>query len=111
MEPWVASNIIALGLLAAGFSLGIWVRGNRLWREALSELARRRPFAVAIIAVYVSIGVVDSVAWIGGATGGEDAVAAHEARTVIDRIYQDWREDSYSAPFAAQAFYGGAALT
>jgi peptide/nickel transport system permease protein len=110
VEAWVVSNAIVAALLAAGVALGFWVRGNRLWREALAGLVSRRPFAVGIVVVYLAIGLADSVTWVGGNTGGKDTVASHDARSVVDRVYADWREDSYSAPLADAGFYGGAPL-
>lgn len=110
MEPWVISNIVATVLLVASVSLAFWVRGNRLWREAFRELVGRRPIAVSVIGVYLLVGVVDSIAWVGGSGDSQDTVSAHEARTTVDRVYEDRRESSYSAPFADVAFYGGAPL-
>ncbi len=105
MAPHVLSNAIVLLLLvAAGFALR-FVRGNRMWRDALAQLWRRRRGSLLVIVAFLLVGLLDSVAWTGGQ--GQDALAAHEARTVIDRLFQGDREASYSAPLADAAFYGG----
>ncbi len=106
MPAHVVGNAVVVLLFAGSILLGVYLRRNRLWREALGEVARRRPLALAVVAVYVVVALLDSVAWIGGADPGTDAVAAHKARSVIDRIFEGTRENSYSAPFAATSFYG-----
>jgi len=58
----------------------------------------------------VLVALLDSVAWVGGGVGGEDAVARYEARSVIDRLFAETNERSYSAPLASAEFYGGAPL-
>nr|MBC8341220.1 ABC transporter permease [Pseudomonadota bacterium] len=54
--------------------------------------------------------ILDSIFWVGGVDAGEDVVSAHEAKSVIDRLFADARERSYSSPFADVEFYGGKAL-
>ncbi len=110
MEPYVISNgLVALIVLAV---LGIvrFVRRDRLWREALGELWRRRRGSVLVIALFVLVGLLDSIAWKGGESVGDDLLSSHESRTVIDRLFQGAGESSYSAPLASEAFYGGDAL-
>jgi peptide/nickel transport system permease protein len=63
-----------------------------------------------VLGIYSSIAVLDSVAWIGGAGASGDVVAAHEARSVIDRLFTGRTEKSYSAPFASVEFYDKSAL-
>ena len=110
MEAHVLSNaIVAVLLVGAGF-LVRFVRGNRLWRDAARELWTRRRYSVLVVAAFVLVGVLDSIAWTGGAVVGDDVLAAHEARTIIDRIFQGARENSYSAPFASNDFYGDGEL-
>lgn len=105
------SNLVVVGLLLGGILLGLAIRRNRLWLEAWRSLLRRRPIAVLALALFIAIGLVDSVVWIDGEAGAEsgDSFAAFEARSMIDRALggDDFRERSYSAPFADVEFYGG----
>ncbi len=110
METWVLSNVVVVLLIAGALALAAFVRRNRLWSSAFAELWRRRPVAVAVVVLYVAVALLDSVSWVGGFEAGEDAVAAHEAQSVIDRLFEGTRERSYSAPLADAEFYGGAAL-
>ena len=110
MQAWVISNLVVGVLFAGGIALGVAVRRNRLWREATGELARRRPVALGVIALFVGVALLDSVAWVGGVEAGEDVVAVLEAQSVIDRAFLGFQEKSYSAPFASAEFYGGAPL-
>ena len=113
MEAYTLANVVTL-LLVAGALGGLWrVRNDVVWRTAGRELARRRPVALAAVGLYVLIALLDSYAWIGGgeAPHGGDAVAVHEPRSVIDRLFPpDFTEKSYSAPFADREFYGEAPL-
>jgi peptide/nickel transport system permease protein len=104
------SNLVAVLLVAAGIAVGVFVQRRRLWREAAWQLWRRRPLAIAVIGFYVAVALLDSVAWVGGGSSGEDRVAAREAKSVIDRVFADRAEKSYSAPFASVEFYGAAPL-
>jgi len=106
LPPFIASDLAVLLLFGAGIALGAYVRRSRLWREALASLARRRPLALAALALYVMVGLLDSLAWTGGPAEGTDTVTAHEARSVIDRVFEGTTEVSYSAPLAATSFYG-----
>ena len=104
---WVG-NAIVLALIA-GAALAWWrVRRSRHWREALASLVRRRWLALGVLAIYVVIGLLDTVSWVGGGEG----VAASKPRSVIDRIFTPgkFREESYSAPFASKEFVGRAPL-
>ncbi len=110
LEPHIASNLIVLVLFGAGIGVGIFVRRNRLWREAFGELWRRRPVAIVVVLVYVVLALLDSVSWVGGVAVGEDVVSAYKARSLLDRAFADVQEASYSAPLAGAEFYGGALL-
>lgn len=109
-EPYVLSNGLVVLLLVGAGALVRVVRRDRLWREAARELLRRRPVALAVIGAYVLVALLDSVAWVGGAGVFGDAVAAHEPRSVIDRIFAGSKEETYSAPFASEHFYSGRSL-
>ncbi len=111
MEPHVLSNGIALAVVAAVVAAFLAARRSPLWADAGRELWRRRRFSVAILAVYVVVALLDAVAWVGGEVGGEDRLARHQPRSVVDRLFPaDFRERSYSEPLAEVEFYGGAAL-
>jgi peptide/nickel transport system permease protein len=105
----VEAHVVGNSIVAALTALGIWagraVRNNRLWREALAEVWRRRWGSLLTALLFVVIALLDSVAWIGGETQGDDVVAANEARSVIDRAFAGVAEDSYSAPLAEITFY------
>ncbi len=109
IEGWMISNIVVAVLVAGGLAVAVAVRRSRMWSEAFRQLRRRRPIALAVIGVYAAVALLDSIAWVGGGNA-EDAVAAHEAKSLIDRAFAGTREKSYSAPFAAVEFYGDAPL-
>ena len=92
---WSNLTVAALALLAA-WVVGV-TRRNEMWRETAKEIWRRRPVSLVVFAVYVVIALADSVAWVGGGdAAGEDRVAAHEAKTLVDRVFSDRQEKSYS---------------
>jgi peptide/nickel transport system permease protein len=105
VEAWLVSNVVVVALFAGGVALGVFVRRNRLWREAATDLWRRRRLSLLVIAVYVGIALLDSISWHGGVEAGEDIVAASRAQSVIDRIFLGRTERTYSAPFAEVEFY------
>jgi peptide/nickel transport system permease protein len=113
MEPHVLSNLVVAALVAGGLLAARAVRRSDLWRGAARELGRRRPIALAVVALYVLVALLDSVAWVGGgdAGAGGDRLALHEPRSLVDRAFPlDFTERSYSAPLADAEFYGGARL-
>jgi len=113
MEGHVVSNLVVAGVLAILLAIGIVVRRSELWRAALAELVRRRPIALAVVALYLAVGLLDSVSWVGGGDAGADGdvLAQHQPRSLIDRLFPlDFDEKSYSAPLASVEFYGGGPL-
>ena len=88
MASWIVSNLVVVVLIGPALATAVLVARRRLWREALAELCRRRPIALSVIGIYVVIALLDSVSWVGGETQGADAVAVHEARSVIDRFFR-----------------------
>ncbi|HWZ90431.1 MAG TPA: ABC transporter permease, partial [Polyangiaceae bacterium] len=86
------------------------VARNKLWNEALRSMYRRRPIAIWVCALYLAVGLCDSVAWVGGGQVGSDTVAGHQAKTLLDRAFGDTKEKSYSAPFAKAEFYAKSGL-
>jgi peptide/nickel transport system permease protein len=95
-------GLLVLGVLAVGFRLG----RNALWREAGRELWRRRPFALAIVAFYTLVALIDSISWIDAEGAG-----VREPRSLLVRAFpDDYQEASYSAPLADVEFYGGEPL-
>jgi len=107
---WVSNAIVLL--LAVG---AVWVARyasrDRFWRENAEQLWRRRRLAIAVIAVYVLIALLDSIAWIDPASEA-NALTSGKPRTIVDRIFkpETFNEASYSAPLARVAFYGGQPL-
>ena len=110
MESHILSNSVVAILVAGACGLVLAVRRSRMWSAAFAEIWSRRRLALCVIGGYVLIALLDSVAWVGGLEGGQDAVARHQAQSVIDRLFADSQERSYSAPLAATEFYGGAPL-
>ena len=113
MQGHVFSNGVVAVLLAAIVAIAIGVRRSDLWRAAAVDLARRRPVALLVVAVYLAIALLDSVSWVGGGEIGSDGdvLAQHRPRSLIDRLFPlDFDEKSYSAPLASVEFYGGAPL-
>ena len=113
IEAHHLSNATVAILCAATLLLTRQLRRDPRWRELAAQLWRRRRWALLAAAAYVLVGLLDSVAWVGGGRGGAhaDLVAVHTPRSVIDRLFPlDFRERSYSAPLAAVEFYGGQPL-
>ncbi len=110
LEPYIWSNITTLALLVGiGWSVRI-VRRNRLWREGIAELWRRRRMAIAVVGLYLVVGLSDSIAWKGGIPEGAVGVLPNESLSMLDRVFLDTQEASYSAPLADVEFYGGSPL-
>jgi peptide/nickel transport system permease protein len=110
VEVHVLSNAIVAAILAGAVAAAFAVRRSGYWSQALRELVRRRPLALAVIAIYVAFGLADAVSWVD-ANGGAQGVAAHEPHSLVDRLFPaDFQERSYSAPLAEVEFYGGAPL-
>ena len=110
MEAHIVSNAVVGVLLVGLAALVVGVRRSRLWSDAFREIWVRRRGAICVIALYVTVALLDSIAWVGGMADGKDAVARHQSQSVIDRLFVDSQERSYSAPLAAHEFYGGAPL-
>ena len=107
---WVSNAIVLL--LAVG---AVWVARyasrDRFWRENAEQLWRRRRLAIVVIAVYVLVALLDSIAWVDAASEA-NALTSGKPRTIVDRIFkpETFNEASYSAPLAKVAFYGGQPL-
>lgn len=112
MPGYIVSNLVVLLLLAGAAYVARAVRRSDLWRGAALDLWRRRPLAILVVAIYLAIGLLDSVAWVGGAAEASgDLVAQFKPRSLIDRMFSEgFKERSYSAPFARVEFYGGMTL-
>lgn len=107
------SNAAVAALVVAALLAARRLRRDPRWREVAGQLWRRRRWALLAAAAYLLVGLLDSVAWVGGGRGAAhaDLVAVHTPRSVIDRLFPlDFRERSYSAPLAAAEFYGGEPL-
>jgi len=106
----MVSNLVVVAIVLGGVAVGVALRRNRLWREAGRALVRRRPLAIAVVALYVLVALADSIYWRGGELEGSDVVSQHEAMSLIDRAFSGTAEASYSAPLADVEFYGGRGL-
>lgn len=102
MAAHVVTNlVVAVGV---GAFAVLAVRRNGM-RSALGEIARRRPLALAVVALFLSLALLDSITWV------DAAAPAPRPRSVVDRMFPaDFQEKSYSAPLASVEFYGGAPL-
>jgi peptide/nickel transport system permease protein len=107
---WVSNAIVVLLAVGAVWAARYASR-DRFWRENAEQLWRRRRLAIAVIAVYVLIALLDSIAWIDSASEA-NALTSGKPRTIVDRIFspETFNEASYSAPLARVAFYGGQPL-
>ena len=97
MNPSLLHQLYNLSPLALiGISVFIFLRARQtpLWGEAFRRLARNPSArtALAVIGIYATIGLADSVGWYDSAT--------QERRTVIDAIFERKPERTYSAPLA-----------
>lgn len=106
----LSSNAIVALLLLGAAALWRVTSKHRLWSDALRSVYHRRPIASWVCALYLLVGLCDSIAWVGGRQVGADTVASHEAKTLLDRAFGDTKEKSYSAPFAKIEFYAKSPL-
>ncbi len=106
MQSHVVSNLVVVALLLLAIGAGVVVYRSALWRQALRELVRRRPIAVAVLGLYTLVALADSIAWTGSNDKSSDTVLLNQPRTLIDRAFAGSEERSYSAPFASEQFYG-----
>jgi peptide/nickel transport system permease protein len=105
------SNIVVVLLIGGAVLAGRHAARDRFWRENAIQLWRRRPVAIAVVAVYLLVALLDSIAWIDAASEA-NALTSGRPRTVIDRLFspETFKEASYSAPLASVDFYGGRPL-
>jgi peptide/nickel transport system permease protein len=87
-------NLSPLALIGVAVLVFLRARQTPLWGEAFRRLARNPSAraAMAVIAIYATIGLADSVGWYDSTT--------QERRTVIDAIFERKPERTYSAPLA-----------
>ena len=104
MEAHVIGNLAVAAIVAFLLLVARAVRRDRLWKENLAEVWRRQPIAIVVFGFWIAVALLDSISWVGGAAVGEDVLAAHEARSVIDRLFQGEAEVSYSEPRAVAQF-------
>jgi peptide/nickel transport system permease protein len=102
VESHVLVNCAVALLVLAALAVAWRLRRNALWHEAGRELWRRRPFALAVVALYALVALADSISWIDAEGEG-----VREPRSLLVRAFPaDFREASYSAPLADVEFYG-----
>jgi peptide/nickel transport system permease protein len=113
MSPvWISNLTLAVIVIGTLFAARA-VSRNRIWREACRELWRRRPVAISVVSIYLIIGGADALVWISGSSSTSsrsDTVAAYEPKSIIDVIFDDMKETTYSAPLAKTEFLGKAPL-
>ena len=87
-------NLSPVALIGVAVLIFLRARQTPLWGEAFRRLARNPSArtAMAVIGIYATIGLADSVGWYDAAT--------QERRTVIDAIFERKPERTYSAPLA-----------
>ena len=87
-------NLSPVALIGVAVLVFLRARQTPLWGEAFRRLARNPSAraAMAVIAIYATIGIADSIGWYDAAT--------QERRTVIDAIFERKPERTYSAPLA-----------
>ncbi len=87
-------NLSPVALIGVAVLVFTRARQTPLWGEAFRRLARNPSArtAMAVIAIYATIGLADSVGWYDPST--------QERRTVIDAIFERKPERTYSAPLA-----------
>jgi peptide/nickel transport system permease protein len=87
-------NLSPVALVGIAIFIFLRARQTPLWGEAFRRLARNPSArtAMAVIGIYATIGLADSVGWYDAAT--------QERRTVIDAIFERKPERTYSAPLA-----------
>jgi peptide/nickel transport system permease protein len=107
---WV-SNVIVVLLIVGAIWAGRHAARDRFWLENAVQLWRRRPLAITVIAVYLLIALLDSIAWVDPESEA-NALTSGKPRTLVDRIFQPerYKEASYSAPLARVDFYSGRPL-
>jgi peptide/nickel transport system permease protein len=110
LESYVVSNGVTLGLILGCVWVARVVRREPIWRDAAAQLWNRRRLAIVVVALYMTVGLVDSIAWKGGIPENVVDVLPNEPLTMLDRAFLGTKEASYSAPFASIEFYGGKAL-
>ena len=60
---WISNAVVTL-LILGGVALGFAIRGNPLWRDAAVSLGRRRPISLVCVALFVAVGLLDSISWV-----------------------------------------------
>jgi len=110
IETHHLSNAAVVLLLALAGALAWWLRRDPTWRALAARLWQQRRVPLFVVGLYLLIGMLDSITWIGGRPSGApqaDLVTQYQPRSVIDRLFPaDFRERSYSAPLATTELSG-----
>ena len=114
-------NLLVVGIIAAGLFL-LWHASRRAyWRSAARHIRKRRiaMVSLAILSIYVLIGLLDSVGWRGVQLDTEGKfvrtqdgkiVYAPRSLSLLDRLCTRLRErteKTYSAPLATHLYSKG----
>jgi len=108
-QSHILSNISTIIVLVAAVWGIVFVARHKFWGPRLKNaFSKKLPVVALIIAViYLSIAMLDSLAWKDSMEGEGNALQASEPRTIIDRLFSaavstpewEYREKSFVAPF------------
>lgn len=111
-ETHVLLNILVVVIVAILAATVRALQNNRYWRDGLVEVWRRRRLAVCVLALFMTVGLADTVSWVDRDVEGAPVEGFRAPRSLVDRLFpNDFRERSYSAPLAGAEFYGESPLT
>ncbi len=102
-EAILSDSIVVLLLLLAAF-VSQKIARDRFWSKNIVTLWRRRRYSLLLIGFFLCVALIDSTLWIGSSENTLDVVSSQEARSLIDRIFSDYKEKTYSAPLASTLF-------
>ena len=107
--------VISNGIVALLLSLTFWciykVKADRFWSRIFASLWQQRRYSILLISAFVAVALVDSILWIGASESTQDVVSSQEARSLIDRLFAELNEKTYSAPLASVLFNQTEALS
>ncbi|MEO8606216.1 MAG: hypothetical protein ABI629_26835, partial [bacterium] len=85
IEAHHLSNLAVLMMLICVGGFALWLRRDATWRALSARLWRQRRGALIVAGLYLLVGGLDSISWVGGrpAAGAQgDLVAQFQPRSV-----------------------------